>query len=103
MKNYPDVPTVDELVRPTGLPKTRVIMYRQAIMRILKTAKELGRFSIPRHPSLLEKGLGLHGPGPFLSRASFFPLALIFVRSDLSRKDCEEARIVTVRDQLSTP
>lgn len=43
VKNYPQVPSVDELVRMTGMAKPRVTMYRQATCRTLKTAAELGR------------------------------------------------------------
>ena len=43
VKNYPQVPSVDELVRATGMAKARVTMYRQATCRTLKMAAELGR------------------------------------------------------------
>ncbi len=43
VKNYPQVPSVDDLVRMTGMAKSRVTMYRQATCRTLKTAAELGR------------------------------------------------------------
>ena len=43
VKNYPQVPSVDDLVRMTGMAKALVTMYRQATCRTLKMAAELGR------------------------------------------------------------
>ena len=43
VKTWPDVPTVEALEKSSGLPKSRVLMYRGSMSRTLKLAKELGR------------------------------------------------------------
>ena len=42
-KTWPDVPTIEALQKSSGLPKSRVMMYRNSMSRTLKTAAELSR------------------------------------------------------------
>ena len=43
VKTWPNVPSVESLEKSSGLPKTRVLMYKGSITRTLKLAHTLGR------------------------------------------------------------
>ena len=43
VKSWPNVPSVDALVKSSGMPKGRVLMYRGSISRTLTLADQLGR------------------------------------------------------------
>ena len=43
VKSYPNVPSVDALVKSSGMTEGRVSMYRGAILRTMKTVEKVGR------------------------------------------------------------
>ena len=45
IKSFPKVPDVDALMKSSGMPKGRVLMYRGAIIRTLTTVQKLGRLA----------------------------------------------------------
>lgn len=45
VKSYPNVPSVDALVKSSGMSEGRVTMYRSAIIRTMKTVERLGRLA----------------------------------------------------------
>ena len=45
IKSFPNVPSVDALVKSSGMSEGRVTMYRGAIIRTMKTVERLGRLA----------------------------------------------------------